>query len=74
MRLQLRDWALLILFLGFLGIFWLILENQKSQNLSHESHVMTSAIQQSQINQLKACIDEKVSPCDINTETFETAE
>ena len=64
-RLQKRDWAIIVLFVVMLLSNWAWYQYAKAQDITNKSNASSWLQQQVEINKLKACIDSGVKPCDI---------
>jgi len=65
-KFQKRDWAIVVLFVAVLFNFLLIYQLIKVNDINLRSEGESWLNHQIQINNLKACIDDKTSPCDIS--------
>jgi hypothetical protein len=65
MKLQKRDWAIIVLFLAVVGTNWVWYQVAKTNETSMRNDASSWLRHQVQINKLKACIDENTQPCDI---------
>ncbi len=65
MKLQKRDWAIIILFLAIIGTNWVWYQHSKAQDITNRNEASSWVSHQVEINKLKACIDNAVRPCDI---------
>lgn len=74
MKLQVRDWLIVLLFALVVFTFWALRASEDNYNTTMQTVIQDSYSQQFQIDKLKACIDEKVSPCDINPSDYEAEE
>lgn len=66
MKFQKRDWVIVVLALAVIGTNWFWYQNSKGQELSNSSSASYDVHLQSQINKLKACLDNDTRPCDIS--------
>jgi hypothetical protein len=65
MRLQKRDWAIIVLFLAVIGTNWVWYQYSKAQDITNRSDSSGWLMHQVEINKLKVCVDEGTRPCDI---------
>jgi hypothetical protein len=64
-RLQRRDWAIIVLALAIVDTNWVWYQVSKSQDITNRSNDSSWLAHQVEINKLKACTDDNVRPCDI---------
>lgn len=66
MKLQKRDWAIIILLIAIMAVGWYAYQVNQARLLSESANSQAWLNHQVQINKLKACIDTGTKPCDIN--------
>ena len=65
MKLQKRDWAIILLFVAVILTNWFWYQAWKAQDITNKNESTSWLQHQVEINKLKACIDDNVRPCDI---------
>jgi uncharacterized protein YpmB len=65
LRLQKRDWIIVVLFLAVIGTNWVWYQYSKAQDITNRNDASSWLMHQVEINKLKACVDEGTRPCDI---------
>ncbi len=65
LRLQKRDWVIVLLFIMILLTNWTWYQYTKTQDTTNKNDVSSWLQHQVEINKLKACIDSGIKPCNI---------
>ena len=65
MKLQKRDWAIIVLFIAVVATNWVWYQYSKAQAITNKSDVSSWLSHQVEINKLQRCINESIKPCDI---------
>jgi hypothetical protein len=65
MKLQKRDWSIVVLFVAVIVTNWVWYQYSKAQDITNRNESSAWLAHQVEINKLKACIDENTRPCDI---------
>jgi hypothetical protein len=63
-KLQKRDWAIIVLFLAIISSNWLWYQQSKAQDITNKNNSSSWLMQQEEINRLKACINDDAKPCE----------
>lgn len=63
-KLQIRDWALIVLFVALIGTNWAWYQTAQDLDVADRSNSSLWLLHQAEISKLKTCINENIRPCD----------
>lgn len=69
-KLQKRDWSIIGIIIAIMATNWFWYQAHQAQEISHRTATEAWLQHQVQINELKACIDKNIEPCEIAPQQY----